>query len=377
MPERKTIPFNIPTFVGKEIDYIKEVIKSGNIQGDGPFSQKCMEWFEKVIGVKKAYLTPSCTSAIQISAIATIKKGDEVIAPSFTSPATVNPFIICGAKIKFVDIKPDTMNIDEELVESAVSDKTRAVVVVHYGGIACEMDKILEIVEKYGFILIEDAAHALLSKYKGKYLGTFGKFAALSFHQTKNITCGQGGAILINDLNLTEKVGIIRQNGTNREKFLKGLIDKYWWIDVGSSFIMSEISAAFLYAQLEMSFDITRDRVMKWNLYYELFGELEEKGLIERPKIPPYIEHNGHIFFIKLENKSTRDKLMDYLKNKGITTSFHFIPLHTTDIGKNFEFIGEDKATKESERLLRFPIFYGISTEQIEYIFEITKKFFF
>lgn len=366
------INFNIPPFVGKEQDYIKEVIENNQkLCGDGPFTKKCNAWFEEMFITPKALLTTSCTHALEMAAILTdIQPGDEVIAPSFTFVSTVNAFVLRGATIVFVDIRPDTMNIDENLIEEAITDKTKAIVPVHYAGVACEMDKIMEIAKKYNLYVIEDAAQGVMSKYNGQALGAIGDFGAFSFHETKNYTMGEGGALLIQNKDHIERAEIIREKGTNRSMFFRGQVDKYSWVDIGSSYLPSELNAAYLYAQLEEAEMINNNRLKTWNLYYEGLKELEDNEFIELPVIPSNCEHNAHMFYIKCKNLDERTKLIKYLKDNDILAVFHYIPLHSAEAGVKFgRFYGEDKfTTKESERLLRLPLYYNLEEEKTNYI---------
>lgn len=374
------INFNIPPFVGKEQDYIKEVIENNQkLCGDGPFTKKCNAWFEEMFITPKALLTTSCTHALEMAVIlADIQPGDEVIAPSFTFVSTVNAFVLRGATIVFVDIRPDTMNIDEDLIEEAITDKTKAIVPVHYAGVSCEMDKIMEIAKKYNLYVIEDAAQGVMSKYNGQALGTIGDFGTFSFHETKNYTMGEGGALLIQNKDHIERAEIIREKGTNRSKFFRGQVDKYSWVDIGSSYLPSELNAAYLYAQLEAAEMINNDRLKTWNLYYEGLKELKDRGCIELPVIPDNCEHNAHMFYIKCKDLKERTELIKYLKSHEILAVFHYIPLHTADAGLKYgRFNGEDiYTTKESERLLRLPMFYGLEREKIDYIVDKVRGFF-
>lgn len=362
------IQFNIPPFVGKETEYIAQAIKNRKICGDGEFTKKCNKVFEEMTGAKKALLTTSCTSALEMAAIlADIKPGDEVIMPSFTFVSTADAFVMRGAKIVFVDIRPDTMNIDENLIEAAITDKTKAIVPVHYAGVACEMDKICEIAKKYNLFVVEDAAQAVMSTYKGKALGTFGEFGCFSFHETKNYSSGEGGAILINKDEYIERAEIIREKGTNRSKFHRGQVDKYTWVDLGSSYLPSELNAAYLFAQLELKEEINNNRLASWNKYYEMLKPLADAGFIELPFIPEHCEHNAHMFYIKAKDIEERTELITHLKANGASAVFHYIPLHSSPAGVNFgRFHGEDKyTTKESDRLLRLPMYYGLTDEDI------------
>lgn len=373
------IPFNIPLITGNESDYLKKVLESNNFSGDGPYTKKCNRWLEQKTGALIALLTTTCTHALEItSLLLNINPGDEVIMPSFTFVSTSNPFALRGAKIIFVDIRSDTMNIDETKIEAAITKKTKAIVPIHYGGIGSEMSAIMKIADKYQLTVIEDASQALLAEYKGKPLGSIGHMGCISFHDTKNIHCGEGGTLLINDKNFIERAEIIREKGTNRSRFLRGEINKYTWVDIGSSFLPSELSAAFLLAQLEQAETITAKRLKLWLTYYKHLKPLAEKELFDIPHVPNDCKHNGHIFYIKVKNIKERQKLIDFLKSKGISAVFHYIPLHTSKAGRKFgKFSGEDKfTTKESERLLRLPLFFDISQKDIENICSYIKIFF-
>ena len=374
------IPFNIPPYVGKELEYVREAMeKNHKICGDGPFTKKCNEWIEKKFNVEKVLLTTSCTHAMEMAAIlADIKEGDEVIAPSFTFVSTVNPFVLRGAKIVFVDINPKTMNIDESLIEDAITEKTRAILPVHYAGVACNMDKIMEIAKKYNLIVIEDAAQGVMSEYKGKPLGTIGEYGCFSFHETKNYSMGEGGALLIRDKENIEKAEIIREKGTNRSRFFRGQVDKYTWVDKGSSYLPSELNAAYLCGQLENANLIYNDRMNSWNKYKELLQELADKNIIELQYIPEDCKHNAHMFYIKCKDLDERTKLIDFLKKNDISAVFHYIPLHSAEAGLKFgRFNGEDKyTTRESERLLRLPLYYGLKEKDIEFVVSKIKGFY-
>ena len=374
------IPFNIPPYIGKEDEYIKEaMIKNHKLCGDGPFTKKCNEWMEKKFKSEKVLLTTSCTHATEMAAIlADIKEGDEVIAPSFTFVSSVNPFVLRGAKIVFVDINPKTMNIDENLIEAAITEKTKVIVPVHYAGVACEMDKIMEIAKRYNLIVVEDAAQGVMSEYKGRALGTIGEYGCFSFHETKNYSMGEGGALLIRDKENIEKAEIIREKGTNRSRFFRGQVDKYTWVDMGSSYLPSELNAAYLYAQLENAQLIYDNRMNSWNRYREGLQELEKKGLIELPYIPENCKHNAHMFYVKCKDLEERTKLIDYLKQNGIYAVFHYIPLHSAEAGLKYgRFHGEDKyTTKESERLVRLPLYYGLKEEEVKLVIDKVKEFY-
>lgn len=372
------IPFNIPPHLGQEENYISQAIENHKICGDGEFTKSVSHWLEQKTGCKKALLTTSCTHALEMSALLSdIHSGDEVIMPSYTFVSTANAFVLRGAKIVFVDIRPDTMNIDENLIEAAITPKTKAIAPVHYAGVGCEMDKITEIAKRYNLTVVEDAAQALMCEYKGKALGTFGAFGTISFHETKNYSMGEGGALLINNEEYIEKAEIIREKGTNRSRFFRGQVDKYTWVDQGSSYLPSELNAAYLYPQLEEADKINNDRLKSWNRYYELLKPLAEKGAIELPFIPAHCKHNAHMFYIKAKDLEERTRLIAHLKEQGITAVFHYVPLHSSPAGKKFgRFGGEDKyTTKESERLLRLPMYYGLKNSDIEYICEKIYEF--
>jgi len=370
----KHIPFNRPPVTGKEIEYLESLLKEGShLSGDGPYTKFCHKWFEEKYDVPKALLTTSCTHSLEMAAIlADIGPGDEVIMPSFTFVSTANAFVLRGAKIVFVDIRPDTMNIDETLIEEAITPKTRAIVPVHYAGISCEMAKIRSLAEEYNLVVIEDAAQAILSKYNGQYLGTFGHFGCLSFHETKNISCGEGGALLINDQKYIERAEIIREKGTNRSRFFRGQVDKYGWVDVGSSYLPSELNSAVLKAQLEMSMYITNIRRNIWNHYYSKLIHLKNDDLIDLPTIPNNCENNAHIFYIKAKDLVERTALLEHLRRLGIGAVFHYIPLHNSLAGKRFgEMKGDDNfTTRESERLIRLPLFFNAEKQDIDFVID-------
>lgn len=373
------IPFNKPPYVGKEEHYISKAIRNGKICGDGEFNNKCQQWLENNTGTDKVLLTTSCTSALEMCAlICGIKEGDEIIMPSYTFVSTANAFVIHGAKCVFVDIRPDTMNINEQMIEDAVTDKTRAIVPVHYAGVGCDMDVICDIAKRHNLFVIEDAAQGMCSRYKGKVLGTIGDFGAYSFHETKNYSMGEGGAIFLNNNKYLELAEIIREKGTNRNQFFRGLVDKYTWVEKGSSFLPSEINAAYLWAQLEAADVIKKDRMDSWNKYYNGLSNLQEKGYISLPYIPEECEHNAHMFYIKVKDLETRTSLLSYLKDNGILAVFHYVPLHSSKAGMKYgRFSGEDiYTTKESDRLLRLPMYYGLKEEEIAYIIDMIKKYF-
>lgn len=372
------IKFNVPPFVGKEFDYIKEAIEERKICGDGTFTKKCNEWFEKTTGTSKALLTTSCTHATEMAAIlCDIKEGDEVIMPSYTFVSTADAFVLRGAKVVFVDIRPDTMNMDERLIENAITDKTKAIVPVHYAGVSCKMDVIMDIAKKYNLLVVEDAAQGVMAYYRGQALGTIGDYGCYSFHETKNLSMGEGGALLIKDEKNIELAEIIREKGTNRSKFFRGQIDKYTWVEAGSSYLPSELNAAYLWAQLEASQQIFDDRMNSWNTYNAGLKHLADRGLIEVPHIPEECEHNAHMYYIKLKDLEQRSKFIDYMKDNDILTVFHYIPLHTAPAGKKFGvFAGEDKyTTVESERLVRLPLYYDMG-ETVDYVIDKVNMFF-
>lgn len=362
------INFNIPPYTGNEDQYVLQAMRSSKMSGDGEFTQKCQSWFEQQFGCIKTLLTPSCTAALEMAAVlADIQPGDEVIMPSYTFVSTANAFVLRGAKIIFVDIRPDTMNIDETLIEAAITNKTKVIAPVHYAGVACEMDTIMALAEKHNLLVIEDAAQGMMSTYKGKALGTIGHLGAFSFHETKNYTSGgEGGLLLINDERFIKRAEIIREKGTNRSQFFRGQVDKYTWVDLGSSYLPGELQAAFLWGQLEKADEINQNRLATWQTYYDALAPLQEQGLIELPQMPENCVHNAHMFYLKTQDLQTRTALINHLKASEIMAVFHYIPLHSAPAGKQFgEFMGEDKfTTKESERLLRLPMRYGLTTDQ-------------
>ncbi len=373
------IRFNVPPYTGKELEYIRQAVENKKICGDGDFTKKCNEWIEKKTGTTKALLTTSCTHATEMAALlCDIKPGDEVIMPSYTFVSTADAFVLRGAKAVFVDIRPDTMNIDENLIEAAITDKTRAIVPVHYAGVGCDMDKIMDIAGRYNLKVIEDAAQGIMSEYKGKPLGTFGEYGCFSFHETKNLSMGEGGALLIRDEESIEQAEIVREKGTNRAKFFRGQIDKYTWVDAGSSYLPSELNAAYLYAQLEMADEITADRLRTWNKYFDAFEDLEKAGKIERPFIPSDCKHNAHMFYLKCRDLKERTEFIRFLKENDILAVFHYVPLHSAPAGQKYgRFNGEDVyTTKESERLVRLPLYYGLTDADSDHIIEKVKEFY-
>jgi len=356
-----------------------EAVKAHKICGDGQFTKKCNTWLEEKTGSAKVLLTTSCTHATELAALlADVKAGDEVIMPSYTFVSTADAFVLRGAIPVFVDIRPDTMNIDETKIEEAITDKTVGIVPVHYAGVACEMDTIMDIATRHNLWVIEDAAQGIMSTYKGKALGTFGEFGCFSFHETKNYSMGEGGALLIRDEKYIEDAEIIREKGTNRSKFYRGQIDKYTWVNYGSSYLPSDINAAYLWAQLEMAEEINDWRLRVWNCYYEALTPLAEAGKIELPTVPKDCVHNAHMFYIKAKDIDERTELEAFLKENGIWAVFHYIPLHSAPAGKKYgRFHGEDVyTTKESERLLRLPLYYGLKEEEVSYICDKVKEFY-
>lgn len=373
------INFNVPPYTGKELDYISRAVENQKICGDGEYTKKCNAWIEEKTGTAKCLLTTSCTHATELAALlADIKPGDEVIMPAYTFVSTADAFVLRGATPVFVDIRPDTMNIDEAKIEDAITDKTRAIVPVHYAGVACEMDTIMEIADRHHLAVIEDAAQGIMSSYKGKALGTFGDFGCFSFHETKNYSMGEGGALLIRDGKNIEEAEILREKGTNRSKFYRGQIDKYTWVNYGSSYLPSDMNAAYLYAQLEVADEINDARMACWNRYYENLSPLAETGRIELPYVPEGCVHNAHMFYIKTADIEERSRLIAYLKENGIMAVFHYIPLHTAPAGLRFgRFHGEDRyTTKESERLLRLPMYYRLTLSDVNYICDKVKDFY-
>lgn len=373
------INFNIPPFTGREIEYIQLAIANKKICGDGPFTKLCSKWLEENMHTRKALLTTSCTHAIEMAAmLIDIQPGDEVIMPSYTFVSTANAFVLRGAKIVFVDIRPDTMNIDETLIEQAVTEKTRAIVPVHYAGVACEMDAIMQIAKRHDICVIEDAAQGMLSSYKGQMLGTIGDFGCYSFHETKNYSMGEGGALLIHDPLDIEMAEIIREKGTNRSKFFRGQVDKYTWVNIGSSYLPSELNAAYLWAQLELAEQINQTRLALWNQYYDGLMPLQKIGRIEMPFIPEYCKHNAHMFYIKTADINIRASMIDYLKGKGILSIFHYVPLHSSPAGYKYgRMSGADKyTTRESERILRLPMSYQLLPNEVAYIVKTISEFF-
>ena len=374
-----TISFNIPPYYGTELEYIGKAISSRKISGDGPFTRKCSAWIEEQCGTQKTLLTTSGTSALEMaSLLCSLSPGDEVILPSFTFPSTATAFVLSGARLVFVDIRPDTMNIDEKKIEAAITKKTKAICVVHYAGVSCEMDSILGIAQKHGLFVIEDAAQGVMSTYKGQHLGTIGDFGCYSFHETKNYSMGEGGALLIQDSKYNEKAEILREKGTDRSKFYRGQIDKYSWIDYGSSYLPSELNAAYLWAQLEQAEAINANRLTSWSTYYRMLSPLAAQGKVALPHIPEDCVHNAHMFYLKCSDVVERAALIEHLKVRNITAVFHYVPLHNAPAGKKFgHFHGADEhTTSESERLVRLPLYYGLSKNDQTRVVEAVKEFF-
>ena len=360
------ITFNVPPYTGNEIKYIEQAVKNQKICGDGAFTKQCNAWIEEKFHAQKALLTTSGTTALEMATLlCDLKEGDEVILPSYTFSSTATSVVLTGATLVFVDIRPDTMNIDEKKIEAAITSKTKAIIAVHYAGVACEMDTIMDIARRHNLLVIEDAAQGVMSTYKGRALGTIGDFGCYSFHETKNYSMGEGGAIIINNPEYNERAEILREKGTNRAKFFRGQVDKYTWVDYGSSYLPSDLNAAYLWAQLEKADEINNNRLESWNKYYSALKPLEDQKLIELPVIPNECEHNAHMFYVKLKNLKERTEFIKYLKENGVQSSFHYVPLHSAPAGIKFgRFDGEDQYTTiESERLTRLPMYYGLTDE--------------
>ena len=374
------INFNVPPFTGREMDYIRQAVENQKICGDGEFTKKCNEWIEQKTGTAKCLLTTSCTHATELTALlADIKEGDEVIMPSYTFVSTADAFVLRGAKVVFVDIRPDTMNIDENLIEDAITERTRAIVPVHYAGVSCEMDTIMDIAKRHNLLVIEDAAQGIMASYKGKALGAIGDMGCFSFHETKNFSMGEGGALLLQDEKYIENAEIFREKGTDRSKYFRGQVDKYRWMNYGSSYLPSDMNAAYLWAQLELADEITNARLARWNQYNELLQPLQERGILELPTIPEGCVHNAHMYYAKAKDLKERTELIDFLKEEnGVHAVFHYVPLHSAPAGIKFgRFHGEDKyTTKESERLFRLPMFYKLKEEEVNYIVSKVKEFY-
>ncbi|MCE5299343.1 MAG: dTDP-4-amino-4,6-dideoxygalactose transaminase [Spirochaetia bacterium] len=373
------IAFNVPAFLGNELDYIRDAIKQGKLSGNGYFTGKCSQMIEKMTGTLRCMMTTSCTHALEMAAmLAGVGPGDEVIMPSFTFTSTANAFIVRGATVAFVDIRKDTMNLDEKALEAAITDRTKVIVPVHYAGISCEMDTILKIASRRGILVVEDAAQGVMSSYKGRALGSMGDFGCYSFHETKNYNCGEGGSLLIRDARFIERAEIIWEKGTDRQRFFRGEVDKYTWVEMGSSYLPSELNMAYLCAQLEQAGAINNDRLATWNLYNEGLKMLADRGDIEMPFVPQECVHNGHMFYIKVAGLDERQRLINNLKDLGIMAIFHYVPLHSSPAGKKYgHFIGEDvNTTRESERLLRLPLYYNIGLDNTSFIIDSIRDFF-
>lgn len=373
------IDFNRPPFVGKELDYIREAVEvNGMLCGDGPFTKKCSQWMREHLRTREALLTTSCTHALEMAAyLADIQPGDEVIMPSYTFVSTADAFVLRGARIVFVDIRPDTMNIDETRIEAAITEKTKAIVPVHYAGVACAMDEIMALAKKYGLMVIEDAAQGVNAWYKGRALGTIGDFGCYSFHETKNYSMGEGGALLFQREEYLERAEILREKGTDRSRFFRGQVDKYSWVDYGSSYLPSDMNAAYLWAQLQEAEKINRKRLDIWNLYHRELAPLAAQGAVEQPFVPDYAVHNAHMYYLKVKDLDTRTRLLAYLKDRGILSVFHYVPLHSSAAGRRFgSFSGEDVyTTRESERIFRLPMYYSLTLEQAQEVVHALKEF--
>lgn len=373
------IPFNVPPYVGTELEYVKQAVENHKICGDGPFTKKCHTWLEENLPCQKALLTTSGTTALEMAAIlCDLKPGDEVILPSFTFSTTATAFVLVGAKLVFVDVRSDTMNIDEKKIEAAITDKTRVIVPVHYAGVACEMDTIMDIAKRYNLKVVEDAAQGVMSSYKGRALGTIGDFGCFSFHETKNYSMGEGGALIINNEKYNDRAEIIREKGTNRSRFFRGQVDKYTWVDYGSSYLPSDMNAAYLWGQLEVADKINNNRLATWQTYYNSFKLLEEKGLVKLPVIPEECVHNAHMFYLKCRSLEERTRFISFLKERDIIPTFHYIPLHSSPAGMRFgRFNGEDEiTTSESEKLVRLPMYYDMTSSDLSKVIDAVTDFY-
>lgn len=373
------INFNVPPFTGREMIYIKQAVDAQKICGDGQFTAKCNKWIEDKTGCEKALLTTSCTHATELAALlADIRPGDEVIMPSYTFVSTADAFVLRGATPVFVDIRPDTMNIDETLIEDAITERTKAIVPVHYAGVGCEMDVIMDIARRHNLMVIEDAAQGIMSTYKGQALGAIGDMGCFSFHETKNFSMGEGGALLMKDSRFIEDAEIFREKGTDRSKFFRGQVDKYRWVNYGSSYLPSDMNAAYLWAQLEMADEITKARMDRWNQYDALLRDLADKGLIEQPFVPDYCTHNAHMYYIKVRDLEQRGDFINFMKSKDVMTVFHYVPLHSAPAGLKYGRLhGKDNfTTRESDRLVRLPMYYALSEDGVNYICECVHEYF-
>lgn len=373
------VDFNVPPCVGNEIEYVKQAIESHKICGDGQFTKKCHQWMEDRFNAQKVLLTTSGTTALDMAMLlCDLQPGDEVILPSYTFSSTATSAVLAGAKLVFVDVRPDTMNIDENKIEDAITDRTKVIIAMHYAGVACEMDTIMDIAKRHNLIVVEDAAQGVMSKYKGKYLGTIGTFGCYSFHETKNYSMGEGGALVINDPEYNERAEILREKGTNRAKFFRGQVDKYTWVDFGDSYLPSELNAAYLWAQLLNADEINDNRIATWNRYYQGLQTMAKEGKFEIPTVPEECEHNAHMFYLKCKDLKERSEFIKFMKEKELYCVFHYIPLHSAPAGEKFgRFDGEDEfTTKESERLVRLPMYYGLLEDQVDLVVEGIKEFF-
>ena len=373
------VDFNVPPCVGNEIEYVKQAIESHKICGDGQFTKKCHQWMEERFNAQKVLLTTSGTTALDMAMLlCDLQPGDEVILPSYTFSSTATSAVLAGAKLVFVDVRPDTMNIDETKIEDAITDKTKVIIAMHYAGVACEMDTIVDIAKRHNLIVVEDAAQGVMSKYKGKHLGTIGTFGCYSFHETKNYSMGEGGALVINNSEYNERAEILREKGTNRAKFFRGQVDKYTWVDFGDSYLPSELNAAYLWAQLLNADEINGNRIATWNRYYQELQAMAMEGKFEIPTVPKECEHNAHMFYLKCKDLKERSEFIKFMKEKELYCVFHYIPLHSAPAGEKFgRFDGEDEfTTKESERLVRLPMYYGLRKDQVDLVVEGIKEFF-
>ncbi len=373
------IDFNKPPYVGNELEYIRQAVENRKICGDGPFTKRCNAWLEERFHAQKALLTTSGTTALDMAMLlCELKPGDEVILPSYTFSSTATAAVLAGAKLVFVDVRPDTMNIDETKIEAAITERTKVIVVMHYAGVACEMDTIMDLARRHGLMVVEDAAQGVMSTYKGRALGTIGDFGCYSFHETKNYSMGEGGALIINNEAYNERAEILREKGTNRSKFFRGQVDKYTWVDFGDSYLPSELNAAYLWAQLEQADAINENRLATWNAYDEAFAPLKAQGKLELPVIPEDCVHNAHMYYLKLKNLQERTAFINYMKENDVHTVFHYVPLHSAPAGLKFgRFAGEDVyTTKESERLVRLPLYYGLAQEDLEKVIRLVYDFF-
>lgn len=378
--ERSMIRFNVPPYVGSELDYVAEaVIKNRKICGDGPFTKQCHAWLENRFDAQKVLLTTSGTTALEMAAIlCDIKPGDEVILPSFTFSSTATAFVLVGARLVFVDIRPDTKNLDETKIEAAITDRTKVIVPVHYAGVACEMDTIMDIARRHGLLVVEDAAQGVMSSYKGRALGTIGDFGCYSFHETKNYSMGEGGAVVINDSKYNERAEIIREKGTNRQRFLRGQVDKYTWEEYGSSYLPSDMNASYLWAELEQADKINDDRLASWNRYYKELKPLEDEGYVELPVVPEGCVHNAHMFYLVTKGLEERTALISYLREQGVQAVFHYVPLHSSTAGLKYgRFNGNDEHTTDiSNRLVRLPMYFQLEQDDLMKVVDAVKRYY-